>query len=336
MIAHLFSKVYLSFDTTLRPSYDNLIVSSNNMAVCESFINSHIGLGTSHGVYSDTSEVDWTSFFTSVNPRRTVIYADAINFGKIYFSFLKTVNPSISFDNAKKIVEIILKRANFYILEYDAFGVHQGDEARNVISDEIIKIRDNYEKCWNESSAWSLDGSFVDKELGIEFLVAKYWAHGTHLETLKEKLESIWWKNFAGWAEESYKLHSQRWIYENKEANPLLFISEISTDENLYWMADPDLDLEKTDILKEKYGWALIEKIWDYLKNNQGTGQLIVELEPHWQIIVDKDWDKILSKENPITLMAPSTEPIYRLLINSWLISYFATKSPENLKDFVS
>lgn len=334
MIAHLFSKVYLSFDTTLRPLYDNLIVSTNNMAVCRSFINEHVSLGKEHGVYSDLNEVDWSSFFNSVNPRRTVIYADAINFGKIYFSFLKTANPSITFSNAKKIFEIVLKRTIFYI-EYDTFGIHQGEEAREVIKQEIDKIRENYELCWNESVQWNLSEEFVNNEIGIEFLAAKYWAYGTGLDSLKEKLESIWWKNFVGWGEEAYKIHSQRWIYENSVSNPLIFKSEMSVDPDLYWMADPDLDLEKSDIFRQKHGWQIIEKIWNYLKNIQDTGQIIVELEPHWQSIVEKDWDKILSKENPITLMAPASEPVYRLLINSWLMSYFASKSTEELKDFV-
>ena len=334
MIAHLFSKVYLAFDTTLRPAYDNLIVSAGGFSIYESFINRNIGMGTNHGTYNRTENVDWPAFFNNVNNRRTVVYADPGNFTKIYFSFLKTVSPNITFENAKKIFEIVLKRATFYAVDYDSFGLNRQGESKDDISQAVAQIRESYEYGWYGSSPWALSQSFIDKNIGIELLVGRYWAHNQGEEQLKTKLEEIWWKCFVGWGEEASKMYSQRWIYENSDANPLEFISEISNNEQLSWMADPDLNLERTSEFKLKHDWSTIEKIWNFMKQDQEKG-LIIELEPHWQAIIDKNWSAILNKNAPMTLLAPASEPVYRLVIIYRLVSYFANHPIEKLKEFV-
>jgi hypothetical protein len=334
MIAHLFGKVYMSFDTTLRPVYDTLIVSSGIFAVSESFINNHVGYGSTHGNFKDTSEVDWPTFFNSVNDRRTVIYADANNFGKIYFSFLKTINPTITFENAKNILNIILKRAEFYIVQYPAFGFNQGEAAREDIKTLINQVESNYQESWLDSSPWELTESFIQDNLGLEYIIAKYWIDGSNEELLKEKLESIWWKNFISWGEEATRLHSQKWVFVNTDPDLRLFNSTLAADENLFWMVDPDLNLDQASTFRQKHDWTVIEKIWNYIKDDQTFG-LIIELKQHWQVVVDKDWDKILDKNTPMPILALATEPVYRLLVNSWLISYFANQPTEKLREFI-
>lgn len=335
MIAHLFSKVYLNFDSMLRPTFDTLIVSSGNFAVHESFINKHFGMGTSHGRFATASEVNWPEFFSNLTSNRTVVYADPLAFATIYFSFLKTVKPTISFDNAKKVLEIILKRAEFYYIEYDAFGGgHGAGEPAELLKQKIQEVRSNYEQAWADSQPWALDSSFVENNLGIEFLVAKYWANGTNEQPLKEKLEAIWWKVFVGWGEESMKQYSIRWLHQNPGTTPEMFLSQISTDPNLSWMADPNLDLEKTHLFRQTNNWSAVEKIFAFLLSDQDRG-LIIETEPHWATVVSKDWNKILDKADPMALIVPASEPVYRVLINSWLISYFANTTTDKLKEFV-
>ena len=52
--------------------------------------------------------------------------------------------------------------------------------------------------------------------------------------------------------------------------------------------------------------------------------------------IISKDWTAILNKDDPLTLMAVGTEPIYRMLVNTWLISYFAKQPLDTLRSIVA
>lgn len=334
MIAHLFSKVYLNFDISIRPAFDTLIVSDGAFAIHDSFINNHVGLGKDHGKYINASEVDWPKFFNETDNRRTVVYVNPVNFGTVYFSFLKTINPDITFEIAKRIIEIVLKRAEFYFVEYPIFGSNQGHGARKDVADHIEAVRENFQQSWEASQAWELDETFINSNLGIEFLVAKYWADGSNEQVVKDKLETIWWKVFVGWGEEQMKHYSHRWLGMNPGATPDMFIPTMAADPELYWMADPDLDLEKTETFRQRHDWSMVEQIFKFLKND-GPNGVIIETEPHWDKIVARDWDAILDRNNPMTLIAPAGEPVYRVLLNSWLISYFANLSKDELKDFV-
>lgn len=334
MIAHLFSKVYLNFDLELKTTFDTLIVSKNPFTVHESFINKHVGIGMSHGRYNTAGEVDWAAFFSSANDRRTVVYADPLNFATIYFSFLKTINPDISATNAKRILEVVLKRAQMYYAEYTSFGSNQSDAAKKDVAKFITTVKSLYDQAWELSTAWPLDTAYIDSNLGIEYLVARYWATNTKAQLVKDKLEAIWWKIFVNWGEEAMKNYSHRWLNWNPGTTPDMFIAQISADPKLSWMADPNLDLEKTDLFKQDHDWSIIERIFDFLQHDQDNG-LIIELEPHWETIAARNWDKILDKESPMTLIAMASEPIYRVLLNSWLIVYFANLPTDELKDFV-
>lgn len=334
MIAHLFSKVYLNFDIALRTTFDTLIVSKDAFTVHKSFINNHVGIGEFHGRYTDASKVNWPEFFNSVGDKRTVVYVDPKNFAVIYFSFLKTINPDITFDNAKKIVEVTLKRAHFYFVDYTAFGTNSGAEARQDISNHITKVRESYDAAWAASTAWDLTPEFITNNLGIEYLVARYWADGSNEQLVKDRLETIWWKIFVSWGEESMKNYAHRWLHQNPGTSPDSFNAVMSTHETLSWMADPNMDLERTDLFKQDHDWSAVEAIWAFLQSDQDKG-LIIETEPHWETVVARDWAKILDKSNPMTLNALASEPIYRVLVNSWLISYFANLPKAQLKEFV-
>jgi hypothetical protein len=334
MIAHLFSKVYLNFDISLRPVFDTLLITDGAYAIHESFINKHVGFGTHHGSFKEASDVDWKTFFSNTGSKRTVIYVNPINFGTVYFSFLKTINPDITYENARRIVEIILKRIEFYYVEYPIFGSNQTPGARKEVADHIEAVRDNLSDAWEKSQAWELDQSYIDDNLGIEYAVARYWANGSNEELVKQKLEQIYWKVFVGWGEEQMKNYSYRWLNLTAGATPDMFLPTMAADPELSWMADPDLDLEKTEDFKRKHDWSIIEKIFTYLKNDTPSG-VIIETQPHWEIIVAKDWDTILNKENPMTLIVPAGEPVYRVLLNSWLISYFANLTNDQLREFV-
>lgn len=334
MIAHLFSKVYLNFDFSLRPVFDTLIITDGAYAVHESFINKHVGFGKHHGNFKDASEVDWKSFFSNAGSKRTVVYTNPLNFAVVYFSFLKTINPDITYENARKIIEIILKRAEFYFVEYPIFGSNPGAAARKEFADHIEAVRETMDQAWENSQSWELDQSYIDNNLGIEYLVARYWANGSNEQIVKQKLEGIYWKVFVGWAEEQMKHYSHRWLNMTPGATPELFLPTMAADPNLSWMADPDLDLERTEEFKQRHDWSTVEKIFDFLKNDTPNG-VIIETQPHWEVIVAKDWDKILNKNNPMTLIAPAGEPVYRVLLNSWLISYFANLSQDQLREFV-
>jgi hypothetical protein len=131
------------------------------------------------------------------------------------------------------------------------------------------------------------------------------------------------------------KQYSIRWIFVTPGATPEMFLAHMSTVPNMEWMADPNLDIEKTHIFRRDHNWDTVENIWNFLKYDQDRG-LIVETEPHWDTVVSLDWNKILDKSDPMALIVVASEPVYRVLINSWLISYFANTPIEKLKEFVS
>jgi hypothetical protein len=335
MIAHLFGKVYLNFDATFKPAFDTLIVSNNPIVPHASFINEHIGMGTNHGKYTHASHVPWTDFFESAGDRRTVIYADNVSFPVVYFNFLKTINPNISYENAVKILEVVLKRAKFYLVEYDAFGGANSEGQKDRIVTSIEEIRQQYSTAWHESKPFGLSQEYITNNLGIEFLLARYWQDGRNENLLKGKLEDVWWKAFVQWGEELTKNYSWRWLYSNPNSTPEMFFADVLQNPNLSWMADPNLDLEKTAEFRANHDWSIIEKIFQQLIADQDTG-LIIELHEQWTTIANRDWNKILDKNNPLPVMAIGTEPIYRVLVNTWLISYFASKSTQTLGEMVA
>jgi hypothetical protein len=335
MIAHLFGKVYLNFDATFKPAFDTLIVSSNPIVPHDSFINQHIGMGVNHGKYNHASYVPWKEFFESVNDRRTVIYADNVSFPVVYFNFLKTINPNISYENAVKILEVVLKRAKFYLAEYDSFGGANSEGQKERVVDSVNKIRQQYSAAWAESKPFELSQEYVTNNLGIEFLLARYWQDGRNEALLKQKLEAVWWKAFVQWGEELRKNYSWRWLHENPGSMIEMFLSEISQNEDTAWMADPNLDLEKAELFRASHDWSTIEKIYQHILADQETG-LIIEMHEQWTPIVNRDWSAILDKNNPLPVMAIGTEPIYRVLINTWLMSYFASKSTQTLGEMVA
>jgi hypothetical protein len=334
MIAHLFGKVYLNFDVSFKPAFNTLIVSKNRYAVHDSFINTHVGLGVNCGSHESASSVDWTEFFTNAPDTRTVVYADELNLPTIYFSFLKTVNPGISQDNATKILEIVLKRARFYINEYDAFGAANGVEQNQKIAAMLIDIRTNYDKAWALSKPFGLSAEYIQANLGLEFLLAQYWADGRNEALVKERLVDIWWKIFVQYGEEATQNYSWRWIHQNPGTNLDVFLATMSQTPGREWMADPNLDLEKTTEFRNSHDWSTVEAIYNWILSDQDNGN-IIEMHVPWTTVVDQDWTAILDKSNPRAVIVLGTEPVYRMNINTWLISYFATKSTTTLGEMV-
>jgi len=335
MIANLFGKVYLNFDVTFKPAFDTLIVSGTALVPHDSFINTSIGMGKHHGKYSHAADVPWKDFFQSVNNRRTVIYADDDNFPVIYFSFLKTINPNISYENAVKILEIVLKRSKFYLSDYDAFGGANSIGQKERVVSSINEIRTLLPVAWDKSFSFNLSQHYVNANVGIEFLLARYWQGGRNEDIIKEKFEDFWWKAFVQWGEEFAKNYSWRWLHKNPGCTIEMFHSEMMQDPDLEWIADPNLNLEKTRQFRRSNDWSVIEKIYKAITTDKEHG-LLIEHHAQWDEIVKRNWDVILDKNNPLYSIAIGTEPVYRMLINTWLISYFASKSNETLMEMVA
>lgn len=336
MIAHLFNKIYLSFDFMFQPAFNTLVVSKNAYSPHRSFINQHIGFGVHHGSFANHPAVDWKTFFTTATDRRTVIYADAVNFAVIYFSFLKTIKPYIKKSAAIKILEIVLKRTEF-VAEYwnenrDAEGAV---DKKNKTLQITAEIRSSIDQAWTACQAFDLSAEYVQRELGIEFLLAQYWANGSQESLVKEKLESMWWKTFVCWGEEFFKLYLYDWMYRNPGMSKEFLLAELLTNNELSWMADPNLNENNVDQFRQNHDWSTISKIFKQLTSNQHNS-IMVELNGQFKNIVDKNWSLILDKSNPLSLLAVFTEPAYRSLANGWLISYFAAQSPQKLKEIVS
>lgn len=334
MIAHLFGKVYLNFDVGFKPAFNTLIVSKNHYMSHDSFFNTHVGMGVDCGAYDSATKVDWTDFFTNAQNNRTVVYADELNFATIYFSFLKTVNPDITQANATKILEIILKRAQFYMVEYDAFGSANSVEQNDRIAGMLPVIRSKYNQAWQLSKAFGLSAEYIQENMGIEFLLAQYWADGRNVEQVKTCLENIWWKIFVQYGEEAKQNYSWRWIHQNPGTSYEVFLATMSQTPGMTWMADPNLDLEKTAEFRSTNDWNTVKQIYTWMLSDQDSGN-IIEMHVPWSLVVDKDWNTILDKSNPRAVIVLGTEPVYRMNINTWLISYFATKSTSTLGEMV-
>ena len=346
MIAHLFGKVYLNFDINIRPAYNTLTLSKNHL-VHDSFLHQHIGMGQDLGRYNTAAEVDWTRFFNSVPDTRTVIYADALNFPVVYFSFLRTLNSNITYDNVVKIIEIVLKRAEFYLIDYDNFGGHMGPDQKTSMSQMLAhtgtvdpvtgintSIRSNYREAWALSSPWILSDPYLINNMGLEHLMARYWVDGSNLDVIKQRLEHFWWKSFIQWGEESMKNYSQRWMHQHPGATFDQFVSTVSADPELSWMGDPNLSLEKSKSFVASHDWSTAQSIYQWLLSDQDNG-LIIELHEQWTLAANQDWDAVLDQSNPINLIAIGTEATARMFVNTWLISYFAAQSREQLGAFI-
>ena len=334
MTAHLLNKVYISFDVLFQPVFDTIIVSKNHYSPHDSFINKHVRMGDHHGLFKSSDLVDWATFFNSVNDRRTMVYADPLNFAAIYFSLLKTINPDINKANAIKILEIILKRTTFYFVEYDIFYGDFSDEQKRILTEQIEETRQSYDQAWAQSKKFDLDQGAVQDGLGIEFLVARYWADGRNEDMVKDRLEQMWWKTFISWGEEYMKWYTIKWFHENPESTHQLMFAHVLSDPALSWMADPSLNITTVDEFRNSNDWSVIEKIHNAILSNQDNG-LVIEVQEQWKNVVKKDWSVILDQSNPLNLLAVGTEPSYRVLLNSWLISYFATQSKQKLGEMV-
>jgi len=333
-IAHLFNKVYLSFDALFQPAFDTIVVSNNYYSPHDSFINNHISMGDHYGRFTEASKVSWTSFFAGAKDRRTIVYADPLNFATVYFSLLKTINPDISKANAIKLLEVVLKRAEFQLVDYDIFVGGLTKDKKDALNQSIIETREHYNEAWTASSAFELDADFVQSGMGLEFAVARYWANGQGEAAVKSRLEQMWWKAFVNWGEEFMKWYTITWMHENPNSNQQLMFAQAMQDPDLAWIADPNLSLGKAEEFRSGKNWSTIEKIYKQITSSQHNG-IVVELHQHWDTVVAKDWSVILDKSNPLTLLAVGTEPGYRMLVNSWLISYFAAQTTQTLGEMV-
>jgi hypothetical protein len=291
-------------------------------------------MGDHHGSFKSAEEVNWTTFFASVNDRRTVVYADPLNFATIYFSFLKTINPDISKANAIKILEIVLKRAIFYFVEYDIFYGGFSEPQKEVLAEQINEIRQSYNQAWEQSKKFELDRDTVQDGMGFEFLIAQYWANGRNESQVKDRLEQMWWKTFVSWGEEYMKWYTIKWFHENPDSTHQLMFAHVLSDPTLSWMADPMLNVATADQFRSSNDWSVIEKIHSAISSTQDNG-LVIEVQEQWKNVIKKDWSVILDQSNPLNLLAVGTEPVYRVLFNSWLVSYFASQSKQTLGEMV-
>ena len=333
-IAHLFNKVYLSFDTLYQPAFDNLLVTKNYYAPNESFFNKHISMGDHYGKYEQASDVNWPEFFAQCKDRRTIVYADPANFVTIYFSLLKTINPYINKRNAIKIIEVVLKRTDFCFVEFDIFLGGLTPETKEALKKDIEAARACYNQAWEISEPMNLAGDFILRGMGLEFLIARYWVDGRAGVQVRDRLEQMWWKTFANWGEEYLKWYAIDWLYKNPTSTKEIMLAQVALDPELSWMADPNLSTDTAEEFRATNDWSTIRKIHSAILKNQHNG-LAIEMQPQWDAVVRKDWNAILDRSNPMNLLAVGTEPIYRVLLNSWLITYFAAQTKENLGEMV-
>lgn len=334
-IAHLFNKVYLSFDSLYQPAFDNLLVTQNYYAPSDTFINRHVMMGKYHGKYAVAKDVPWDTFFAECRDTRTIVYASPENFVTIYFSLLRTINPYISKENAFKIFNVVLKRTEFYFLEFDVFTGGLADPTKEALKKDVEAARTCFEMAWNASQPMNIGGDFILNNMGLEFLVARYWVDGRGGEQLKRRLESMWWKTFVNWGEEYMKWYTLDWMYKTQRSSQELMLAQVAENPDLAWVADPNLSTDTVEEFRSSHDWSVIEKIHRAILANQHNG-LAIEMQPQWAAVVSRDWNTILDKSNPMNLIAVGTEPTYRVLINSWLISYFAAQSKQTLGEMVT
>lgn len=334
MIAHLFNKVYLSFDFMFQPVYDTLSVSERKNAPHASFINRHIGMGRHHGSFADINEVNWSTFFTSVANERTVIYADAVNFAAIYFSFLRTIKPYIKKSAAIKILEIVLKRTEFVADTWTETQPGIATVKKNNTLETVEKIRNCVNQAWAQSKTMNLTPEFVRQGMGIEFLLAQYWADGRHEEMLKTRLESMWWKSFVFVGEELKIWHMIDWMYKNPGSNKDQMLASVYMDSELSWLADPNLSESNVEQFKQNNNWSTVIKIFNYAVQCR-QNRMMLEMIAQWKNVVDKNWGVILNQSDPLSLLAVFSEPSYSELVNGWLVSYFAAQPQSVLREMV-
>jgi hypothetical protein len=203
-----------------------------------------------------------------------------------------------------------------------------------VLAEQIEETRQSYDQAWTQSKKFELDQDTVQNGMGVEFLVARYWADGRNEAMVKERLEQMWWKTFVSWGEEYMKWYAIKWLHENPDSTLQLMLAHVLSDPALSWMADPALNIATVDEFRNSNDWSVIEKIHNAISSTQDNG-LVIEVQEQWKNVIKKDWSVILNQSDPLNLLAVGTEPSYRVLLNSWLISYFAAQSKQTLGDMV-
>ena len=145
----------------------------------------------------------------------------------------------------------------------------------------------------------------------------------------------MWCKTFVNWGEEYMKWYTLDWMYKTQRSSQELMLAQVAENPDLAWVADPNLSTDTVEEFRSSHDWSVIEKIHRAILANQHNG-LAIEMQPQWAAVVSRDWNTILDKSNPMNLIAVGTEPTYRVLINSWLISYFAAQSKQTLGEMVT
>lgn len=333
-IVHLFKKVYLSFDIMFQPVFDTLVVSEDYYSPHSSFINNHMKMGYHHGKFTKASEVSWSTFFNNVSDRRTMVYASPENFAVIYFSFLKTIKPFIKKTSAVKILEIILKRNEFIADTWSDLrdkGIREQKKA--ALLDFVAKVRTNFDKAWILSKSLDLDKNFVEQNLGIEMMLARYWADGREESVIIKKLEQMIMKTLVVHGQEFSNMYATDWLHRNPGADKNVMDRTLQNDPKLSWICDPYLSEKTLDQFFEKNDWTVLHKIYEQIFS---PSSVAVSLMPHqWRRLVNRDWLAILDKKDPLTVLALFSEAPYKTLVNGWLISYFAAQNQQTLKEMV-
>jgi hypothetical protein len=328
---HLTKKVYLSLDVVAQYRWDHLIVSYRPYATTETVVTDLQSIGQGYGNYKLATDVDWATFFNNAN-KRTVIYASPDNFVSIYSSYLKTVTPNISEAMAFRMMKQVLKWVEWHHITYNYFHTSTHPTQKENLSIDMLFVKDNFTTLFNQAPAWN-----VSIEPNIELSIAKYWANGSKLNHIKSVFTKMAIKAILSVGRESKHHHMKKWFQKNANANLQVYEAALLADSVHHIIAGPLIDDRLYDEYVATNGIGKIKDLLVWILSDHNK-TIVVEYQQFLTLVannLESDWDIILNKDNPLPIMSVICEPIYRSVVNGWLITWLSSRTQSELLEFV-
>ncbi|MEI6421938.1 MAG: hypothetical protein WCP55_06940, partial [Lentisphaerota bacterium] len=326
MILHLSKKVYLSLDTIADYRYNHLIISNRGYVTTPSLKTDIGGLGTTFGLFPDSTKVNWVEFFATANDR-TMIFANPTEFAIIFSKYIKTVCPNISQDVAGRMLDVILKKADWHFVRYQGFHVMPGPEQRELLLQDFADIRTAFVEVFAKQNVF--DFEIIP---GIEISLGKYWANGSTEVAVKNTIKTLAEKAVLSLARESKQHYLRRWYSKTPGATPQLFEAHLLSTEHDTVLSGELIDDRRHAEYIAAHGLAGIKKLVDWMKADHVNGSMVIELQVYLKTLVDNldsDWSLILNKNDLMPIASIVAEPIYRVVINGWLIAWLSSRTQE-------
>jgi len=188
---HLFSKVYVTSDSTIDLDFDRVVISNKyGVGMYEALDKVSYGELCAYGKTID-SVLDGKTFSAFINSllqkvnntgKKVIIYADDDNFSKFISLWFKSIFLNPTAESSWKIIDYHIRKEK--ILKN---WKHSSTPTEHDIFKEVTEAK--FIEHFNETQPQNL--SSITSELSFEILLASYLANGTQKDSLKQTLNTL-------------------------------------------------------------------------------------------------------------------------------------------------